>query len=53
MRKLYLLLVVALALSVSGAVFADDHGSGSGKMHEAMAKLEMEGESGNYGRAQP
>jgi hypothetical protein len=51
LRKLYLLLAVALALSVSGAVFADEHGSGSGKMHEAMAKLEMVDNSGYHGEA--
>jgi len=44
---LYLLLIVALALSVSSVAFAEE----SGEMHEAMAKLEMVDESGYHGKA--
>ena len=51
MRKFYLLLIVALALSISSVAYADDHGSGSGEMHEAMAKLEMVDDSGYHGKA--
>ncbi len=58
MRKLYLLLVVALALGLSTAAFAASHGGGSGNDgnsggdgHEAMAKLEMQDGSGVTGEA--
>ncbi len=58
MRKFYLLLIVALALSVSSVAFADEHGSGSGDSggssngkHEAMAELKMEDDSGYHGKA--
>ncbi len=47
MRKLYLLFVVALALSLSSIAFAKE----SGEMHEAMAELEMVDESGYHGKA--
>ncbi|MDP9381043.1 MAG: hypothetical protein M3Q29_13015 [Chloroflexota bacterium] len=48
MRKLYLLLVMVLALGLTGVVRADESG---GEMHEAMAKLEMVEESGYHGKA--
>ncbi len=47
MRKLYLLLMLALALSVSNVAFAEE----SGERHEAMAKLEMVDDSGYHGKA--
>ncbi len=47
MRRFYLLLIVALALSVSSVAFAEE----SGKMHEAMAELKMEDDSGYHGKA--
>lgn len=47
MRKLYLLLVVALALSISSVAFAEEKGG----MHEAMAELEMVDDSGYHGKA--
>ncbi len=45
---MYLLLVMVLALGLTGVVRADES---SGEMHEAMAKLEMVDDSGYHGKA--